>query len=781
MPTYGLSDAGFILPRQSQIVADLQQAFRDRFGATVNLSSSTVFGQLIGIFSEREALLWEALQDDVLSNTPAGAQGVYVDNMLALTGLVRLGARATVTNPTPSTEANGKILSGLVLGGTPGTVVPAGSILQTSTTPPIDFALDAAVTIEEAVHAVQNLFLSAAPTSGSFCLTLETPSGATVTTSPIPFDAQAAQTVLTADKAPSAGAITLTIGAHDPITLPFGATAAQWQTEIAKLDKLASVGVQGAWPQGLVILWPSLQIPKVVCSETTDAQITVKQALGVYLQSLLDPYTGLMPFTDVSVTTPATNQIRLAFGALTPLDGQPSSGAMAQANVEIVRNLLFRGQTAVNVAQSSAVTGKPAQGVGTATALETGAQVVLAGDLNVIGSATMGWQSVTNPLDCLTGRATESDTEAMARRKNLLASTGAGPLAATLGRLQQLPGVTAAIGFQNLTAAALQRLNFIRTPTSGSYTLAFLGTTTPSLPFNAAAKDVQMALESIEGIESCTVSGAYTYGFVVDFEGAEGGQALPLLTVPEDTTGAALTATFGRPPKSVEYVVEGGSDAEIAQTILDASAGGITTYGSPILTTLGSCVAGSSQVLLASASNAVVGEAIFGQGLPSGAIITAIGGTTITLNRPALSDSSNVPMVISHTLTLKDAGQNPQEISFTRPVQVPIYLEILLTTDLFNTPGDATSGLNGDALFDPASVQTIEADVIEAINATAIGGLLTLRGTTGIGSSFRDVPGIVDVAIAFDVTPEPSNTANLQLLPEQVALASSFNTQVSYQ
>lgn len=40
-----------------------------------------------------------------------------------------------------------------------------------------------------------------------------------------------------------------------------------------------------------------------------------------------------------------------------------------------------------------------------------------------------------------------------------------------------------------------------------------------------------------------------------------------------------LTDAYGRPPHSIEVVVSGGSDMEIAQTILEQKAGGIQTYG----------------------------------------------------------------------------------------------------------------------------------------------------------------------------------------------------------
>lgn len=779
MPSLGLTDAGFVAPRQSQIIEALQASFQAQFGATVNLSTATVFGQLIGIFSEREALLWEALQDDVLSGTPGGAQGIYVDNLLALLGMARLPAQATTTNPTPSTQANGITRFGLVLKGTPGTIVPQGAIVQTSSAPTLSFALDAQVTIGEAVSAVQDIYFTGQPKQGSLALTLEAPSGAQATTRPIPYNALPTQTILQAGKTPTTGTLILKVGDASTAALPASAKASDVQTALRALIGFEQVVVTGTWPT-LVITWPTFANPIVMATSTFDTSFEVVQSISAAVQALTDRETDLRPFTDAIVSAPSLSQWRIQFGAGKLTQGMPTSGAKPQARAVIAANTLLSGNTAINVAATTSVTGMAAQGVGTATCTTTGANAAPAGTLTIIGSSQQGWASVNNELDALVGRAIESDSEAMARRQTLLASPGAGPLAATLGRLQQLDGVTRAIGFENLTAAALQRVTFLLTPTSGTYALGFAGGTTRALPFNASAKTLQTALEALPQAPSCTVTGAYTYGFSVDFNGALGGQALPLLTIASDTTGAKLTASFGRPPKSVEYVVQGGNDDEVADTILDASAGGIATYGAPVLQTAGSFMAGSQIVQMDSVGGVVVGMAIFGQGLNPGSLITAISGTQATLSLPALSTASGVALTINHTFLLKDEGGNPTEVSFTRPQQVPIYLKIILTTDLFNTPGDSTSGKSGSALFDPASLQKIEQDIIESVNRVPIGGLITLRGTTGLGSSFRDVPGIVDVDLNFDVVPNPQGDASIRLLPDQVGLASSFNTEISY-
>ena len=108
-----LSATGFLAKRLPQIKAELEAEFTAQFGADLNLSAETVFGQLIGIESEATAEYWATLDDVYQSQYPATANGVSLDLLCALTGISRLGAL-------PTTVAGYMAM-------TPGTVVPAGS------------------------------------------------------------------------------------------------------------------------------------------------------------------------------------------------------------------------------------------------------------------------------------------------------------------------------------------------------------------------------------------------------------------------------------------------------------------------------------------------------------------------------------------------------------------------------------------------------------------------------------------------------------------------------
>lgn len=126
---YGLQPSGFVLKPFTEIQLELQQAYQGQFGAGVPLDGNSVFGQQIGIHSERESDLWQLLQGLYLSIYPDTATGVALSQAVSLTGHQRLA-------PAYSTAT-------LTLTGTNGTVIPSGfqvevagtsNVFQTSTT-----------------------------------------------------------------------------------------------------------------------------------------------------------------------------------------------------------------------------------------------------------------------------------------------------------------------------------------------------------------------------------------------------------------------------------------------------------------------------------------------------------------------------------------------------------------------------------------------------------------------------------------------------------------------
>lgn len=619
---YGLTPAGFVGKPQSQILAEIQTALKQTFGANINLGPESNFGQLAGIFSEREALIWQLAEAVYASQYPGGAEGTSVDNILALNNLRRLLATPTRTNPAPLTQSNGITLYGLVLFGSAGTVIPAGSIIQNTAAPPLSFTLDSAVTIQAAVNDQQSIFMSNTPTQGSFSLAIIDPAGNTMTTALMPWNILAAITQIGFSAVPVAGNFKIVLTQAGVVSttanIPFSATAAQVQGAINLLAGYGAVTVTGSFASGFQINWGTIAQPLVtITANTLGVVVTPIDSVQANINNLFDATAISYPYTDAVAAATASGFV-ITFGAGNVAAGQPTSSQTAQALFTVASNSLQMGITVTNLNIVNEAQGAPAQGIGSATCTATGPNFVAAGSLTVIGSPQAGWSGVNNQLDGVTGTTVEDDTQALVRRQNSLQANANGPLASIVEKVRALTGVTAAIGFENLNEAALQIVSFNLAPISGSWELVVNGTPTSAIPYNATAAQVQTAIRGVSGFTATNVTGSIAAGFTVDFNGSLGGQPLPLMSVTNNTTGAVISVAFGRPGKSFEIVVQGGTNTAIAQTILDSKPAGIQTYGST-------------------------------------------------------------------TVQVFDALGNPYNISFSRPTAVPIYVTISMTTDLLTS------------------------------------------------------------------------------------------------
>ena len=98
MPTYGLTDKGFVLPRLSDILEQQRQEAREIFGDltspgdSVDVSDSSLLGRLIALDSIGDADLWEVAQMVYSAFDPNSATGIALDNIVQYGGISRLGA-----------------------------------------------------------------------------------------------------------------------------------------------------------------------------------------------------------------------------------------------------------------------------------------------------------------------------------------------------------------------------------------------------------------------------------------------------------------------------------------------------------------------------------------------------------------------------------------------------------------------------------------------------------------------------------------------------------------
>lgn len=122
----GLTDAGFVIKRLADILADDRalavQLFQDLVapGQIVDTSDSSALGRLISLAAPSEADLWEAAQEVYAAFDPNSATGIALDNLVAYGGLTRKEQTFTT--------------SSILVAGDTNTLIPVGQTVSSSTT-----------------------------------------------------------------------------------------------------------------------------------------------------------------------------------------------------------------------------------------------------------------------------------------------------------------------------------------------------------------------------------------------------------------------------------------------------------------------------------------------------------------------------------------------------------------------------------------------------------------------------------------------------------------------
>lgn len=120
MPDYQyINDQGIIVPDTSNTRNEVIQEFRDVFGQDLVTDPSTPQGQLITRITELRDAVARNNADVANQINPALASGRFLDALVGLSGASRK----------PATKS---IISQVTIGGTPGTLIPAGSMASTN-------------------------------------------------------------------------------------------------------------------------------------------------------------------------------------------------------------------------------------------------------------------------------------------------------------------------------------------------------------------------------------------------------------------------------------------------------------------------------------------------------------------------------------------------------------------------------------------------------------------------------------------------------------------------
>jgi uncharacterized phage protein gp47/JayE len=116
-----IDDTGFHAFGLNAWKAALEGLWQAAFGAAIDLSAASPDGQIIGSLTGILTDIEQLAETEYLARSPAGARGTGLSRLVQLNGIARKQAQFSTAPVT--------------LGGTPGTVIPAGSLVGSPTDP----------------------------------------------------------------------------------------------------------------------------------------------------------------------------------------------------------------------------------------------------------------------------------------------------------------------------------------------------------------------------------------------------------------------------------------------------------------------------------------------------------------------------------------------------------------------------------------------------------------------------------------------------------------------
>lgn len=141
MADYGITETGFKRKRLDLLLQELNDEFRSIFGDNVDLSPQSPDGQVNGVVSESNANLWEIAEEAYNAFNPSAATGEALSSLVQLNGILRKEATFSVV--------------ALTLTGTPGTSVPAGSLVS-DLGQTVTFSTDSTLVLDGGGSAIVN-------------------------------------------------------------------------------------------------------------------------------------------------------------------------------------------------------------------------------------------------------------------------------------------------------------------------------------------------------------------------------------------------------------------------------------------------------------------------------------------------------------------------------------------------------------------------------------------------------------------------------------------------
>ena len=536
--TFGLTPQGFKSKRLADIKADLENQLLAEFGE-INLDPQSIFGQQIGVYSKILADLWENMEDVYFSQYPNSAEGISLDNVVQLNAITRLAAQQT------------KVTA--VCGGLEGTLINQGALARIPNTGDVFFcqnntfisrsqAASANVTVNALLPQTYTAIIN--NQAFTYSLPIITFTGSFV----------------------AGNSIVVTLNGTQLAAVPFNTSNNQTLADIA--SRIASfAAVASAIP-------------------TNPNIISIIPALGsnVIVNSIIITGGASQPTYAVTFAQPASiNSITQNLSAIINAGVQPVSAIdninstfSVNADDSDVPFSINVGTSLSITAQSSPITFLSQDFAPIPAPINTLVEIL---------TPISGWISINNLKAGVTGRYIETDAELRIRRNNSIRLLGAATVEAIRARLlQEVPGVTSAFVFENRDLTQEPILIVLNQDlVSGNAIVIVINTRTlPTITFAvshlATMNVIAQLLSQQPEVSSATVGGTANRTITLNMTVAVE-VTIDSFTVTGGVSQAQAVFKGGRLPKSFEAVVQGGTDADVANKIWLTKPAGIQTFG----------------------------------------------------------------------------------------------------------------------------------------------------------------------------------------------------------
>lgn len=539
---FGLTPQGFKIKRLPDIHAENQNLLLAAFGE-INLDPQSIFGQLIGVLSKVEADIWENMQDVYFSQYPNSAEGISLDNVVQLNAITRLAAQQT--NVTA------------VCSGLEGTLINQGALARIPDTGAVFFCQEDSFISRSNAASAFVLVGAAAPQSYTAIINNQN------ITYSLPIITFTGSFV-------AGNSIIATLNGTTLPAVPFNTSNNQTLADLAAA-MAANPDVLSATP-------------------TNPNIISIIPVLGknVVVNSIVITGGASQPTYAVTFDTPTINAVSQNLTSIinaaistvlaTDLTGSISIAADdpdAPFSISVGTNLSI-------TSQSSPVTFLSQDFAPIAAPVNTLVEIL---------TPISGWNSINNPKAGVTGRFIETDSELRIRRNNSIRLLGAGTVESIRARLlQQVPGVTSAFIFENRTMTQEPIDIVLNQDLVPGNTITIVFNTIQTLPIVTYATShldtmnaIAVVIANQPQIASAVVGGTANRTITVSMK-----EAVEVAITTFSVTGGASQAEAvfkgGRLAKSFEAVVEGGSDADVANKIWLTKPAGIQTFGNTSFT-----------------------------------------------------------------------------------------------------------------------------------------------------------------------------------------------------